>query len=699
MNEENNKKRNKIIIIVAVLFLLTAGIITVYSFKDTKAEEVSAYEEVNSIDDICPTYLEPNKSGEKSGCHLEKGEALSSSSIGGFYGKRVITGSEIEFLNNVKVGQTISGTTTKYYTTGRTNQEYYIQKKEFKFNYNNQTLTANPMYYFTSPTGDSAQNSTKSCQNGLCCIIETSGPDWFSQYLDITNFTAYIDNRKQLLHFISKDDTFSDNTIRVHYTIKDFMNNGKLEYYVADYSWDKPTADDPWKFPTSCTFRYSVPMMKVTYNANGGLISSHLSSLTKTYMQKLTDYFDYDDDVVNENVIVPLIRPTKEGYIFKGWKAVDSNHDVRIINSGSSLKIKYNIPMIGGLCSEDGCIIDEVTLEAIWDEDDSSHPRQYTLTYLDSDGKNIKSVTDDLNTIEVISGSDSYCTGNYAGGKFQYWKNTDTSDTDKYGNCSDCNGAITITSGRNATLKAVCSSNSGGGNTPKYTLTLKKNCSGTFKCVSDTNSEVCNQLKNNGKFTKTIANGDTFTFPKTFDTLTCDGNEINSWGSFELGQELEIKSDITASAKWKSSSGGGDTPSTDEYTVTLKKNCSGTFVCSSSVNSEVCNQLKSNGKFTKNVTKGDTFIFPKTFDTLTCDGENIDKWGIYNLGSSITVNSNITASAKWKNSSSIDDPSDDPSDDPIDNPQTGSIVIYLVLLFGIGALAYSVWYFRGFRKN
>lgn len=33
MNEENNKKRNKIIIIVAVLFLLTAGIITVYSFK------------------------------------------------------------------------------------------------------------------------------------------------------------------------------------------------------------------------------------------------------------------------------------------------------------------------------------------------------------------------------------------------------------------------------------------------------------------------------------------------------------------------------------------------------------------------------------------------------------------------------------------------------------------------------------------
>ena len=298
----------------------------------------------------------------------------------------------------------------------------------------------------------------------------------------------------------------------------------------------------------------------------------------------------------------------------------------------------------------------------------------------------------------IINGKNDYCVGTDANKIFSYWKNmTDTSDTKKYclDTASGCTESITITSGRNATLKAVCSSNSGGGNTPKYTLTLKKNCSGTFKCVSDTNSEVCNQLKNSGKFTKTITKGDTFTFPKNFDTLTCNGNEINSWGNFELGQELEINSNITASAKWKSSSGGGDTPSTDEYTVTLKKNCSGTFKCVSDKNSEVCNQLKNNGKFTKNVTKGDTFIFPKTFDTLTCDGENIDKWGIYNLGSSITVNSNITTSANWKNSSS----NDDPIDDPIDNPQTGSIVIYLVLLFGIGALAYSVWYFRGFRKN
>ena len=166
-----------------------------------------------------------------------------------------------------------------------------------------------------------------------------------------------------------------------------------------------------------------------------------------------------------------------------------------------------------------------------------------------------------------------------------------------------------------------------------------------------------------------------------------------------MGYELNVTSDVTASAKWKSSSGGGNTPSNDEYTVTLNRNCSGTFVCNSTTNSSVCEQLKNNGKFTKTVTKGDTFIFPKKFVTLTCDGKDKSSWGFYSLGTNITVNSNITASAKWKNSSSNDDPIDDPSDDPIDNPQTGSIVIYLVLLFGIGALVYSVWYFRGFREN
>ncbi len=752
MNEENNKKRNKIIIIVAVLFLLTAGIITVYSFKNTKAEEIDGGvigSLFGSPTVSCPTGFEMRKGA--SGCVMN---ANTLTKIPGFAMK---VGSDFVGLNNIDVDSSLS----------------FEQTKEIYDSFGDNNFT-NPVY----------SNGEVFCEQLKCFKIKI-----VSASTATTHETVYFD--ETLGVYKSSDNYY------IH--VSPEVSGDDLYWFYGDFVYVFP---DKWfesyknetgffieknsvKFikGSEVTFDFNKPIANVTLNLNE---ENSTSNSISRYVILDTE----SDNPTSESTwYFKVGTPTKTGYIFDGWT---TEHDYTSI-VGPDNDGYYTININRGITTHGSTAI---TLKAVWEKEDSSLPRQYTLTYLDSDGETIKSVTDVLNTIKVISGSDSYCTGNYVGGTFQYWKNTDTSDTDKYGNCSDCNGAFTITSGRNATLKAVCSSNSGGGSTPKYTLTLKKNCSGTFKCVSDTNSEVCNQLKNNGKFTKTITKGDTFTFPKTFDTLTCDGNEINSWGSFELGQELEINSNITASAKWKSSSGGGDTPSTDEYTVTLKKNCSGTFVCSSSVNSEVCNQLKNNGKFTKNVTKGDTFIFPKTFDTLTCngneinswgsfelgqeleinsnitasakwksssgggdtpstdeytvtlkkncsgtfvcsssvnsevcnqlknngkfaknvtkgdtfifpktfdtltcDGENIDKWGIYNLGSSITVNSNITASAKWKNSSSIDDPSDDPSDDPIDNPQTGSIVIYLVLLFGIGALTYSVWYFRGFRKN
>ena len=772
MNEENNKKRNKIIIIVAVLFLLTAGIITVYSFKDTKAEEIESFT-VDSEEVVVPPFYELMDRGY-SGIKLKT--SIKSNSGMSFYYKTTNSSSDqpyYDILDSIEL-QDVSCTYDVPISTSLVPSQ----------NIPNTTISVRPWYLNETNAYGTIGGDTTICDNSYCCsaLIKGYPISYVSATSDYLNFyingSSYGHSNKGTAVFVH---VYKNNNLYVSQGYIKIQTAN--EYYPLLKDRNRIYAEE-----NDGSIYFDRPMLLVTLDGNGGTFDGN-DKKEMIFIQKTSD-------LTINTMVVQTTVPTRDNWNFVRWElAGDSEDREGVYFDPENPEVMSVVLAVD--CNSDvkRCYRSELSLKAVWEKEES-HPRQYTLTYLDSDGKNIDSVTDPLNTIEVISGSDSYCTGNYVGGTFQYWKNTDTSDTDKYGNCRDCNGAFTITSGRNATLKAVCSSNSGGGDTPnhysvyykdsigyntvytkthsssnftiikgendycvgtdankifsywknmtdtsdtkkycldttsgctesipipsgktyvtlkavcssnsgggstpKYTLTLKKNCSGTFKCVSDTNSEVCNQLKNNGKFTKTIAKGDTFTFPKTFDTLTCDGNEINSWGSFELGQELEIKSDITASAKWKSSSGGGDTPSTDEYTVTLKKNCSGTFVCSSSVNSEVCNQLKSNGKFTKNVTKGDTFIFPKTFDTLTCDGENIDKWGIYNLGSSITVNSNITASAKWKNSSSIDDPSDDPSDDPIDNPQTGSIVIYLVLLFGIGALAYSVWYFRGFRKN
>ncbi len=668
MNQENNKKRNKIIIIVVVLFLLTAGIMTVYSFKNTKAEEIDGGvigSLFGSPTVSCPTGFEMQKGA--SGCVMN---ANTLKKIPGFAMK---VGSDFVSLNNIDVDSSLS----------------FEQTKEIYDSFGDNNFT-NPVY----------SNGEVFCEQLKCFKIKI-----VSASTATTHETVYFD--ETLGVYKSSDNYY------IH--VSPEVSGDDLYWFYGDFVYVFP---DKWfesyknetgffieknsvKFikGSEVTFDFNKPIANVTLNLNE---ENSTSNSISRYVILDTE----SDNPTSESTwYFKVGTPTKTGYIFDGWTTErDYTSIVGPDNDGY-----YTINFGRGITTHGSTAI---TLKAVWEKEDSSLPRLYSVYYKDSTGNNtVDTKTHSSSNFTIINGKNDYCVGTDANKIFSYWKNmTDTSDTNKYclDTTSGCTKNIPIPSGKTSvTLKAVCSSNSGGGSTPKYTLTLKKNCSGTFKCVSDTNSEVCNQLKNNGKFTKSVTKGDTFTFPKTFDTLTCDGNEINSWGSFELGQELEINSNIIASAKWKSSSGGGDTPSTDEYTVTLKKNCSGTFKCVSDKNSEVCNQLKNNGKFTKNVTKGDTFIFPKTFDTLTCDGENIDKWGIYNLGSSITVNSNITTSANWKNSSSnddpidnpIDDPSDDPSDDPIDNPQTGSIVIYLVLLFGIGALAYSVWYFRGFRKN
>ena len=678
MNEENNKKRNKIIIIVAVLFLLTAGIITVYSFKDTKAEEIESFI-VNSDLVVLPPFY---KLMDRSYSGIELKTSIKSSSDMSFYYRN--TKGSIEYydeLDSIELqdvyctfDDSISASLVDTISRIRLKNGTYIN-------------VSRPWYLYDKGS------ENKICENNYCC--KATIKDYPISYVSETSD----DYLNFYIYGVSYTD-IKDTAVFIY--VKERTGNIVIQTADETYPLFGKNRDRVLKQTTDGSIYFNRSMVSVTLDGNGGLFEDSKTNKTMTFIQK-TSVSESLKRMVFETVV-----PERDNYKFVGWEPTIERNDV-IFDSKNPKKVIFSLQTACG----DHCYRGDLSLKAVWEKDDSSdpsdpnHPSLYSVYYKDSTGNNtVDTKTHPSSNFAIINGKNDYCVGTDANKMFSYWKNmTDTSDTNKYclDTASGCTESITIPSGKTSViLKAVCNSNSGGGDTPstdEYTVTLMKNCSGTFKCVSDTNSEVCNQLKNNGKFTKTIAKGDTFTFPKTFDTLTCDGNEINSWGSFELGQELKINSDITASAKWKSSSGGGDTPSTDEYTVTLKKNCSGTFVCSSSVNSELCNQLKSNGKFTKNVTKGDTFIFPKTFDTLTCDGENIDKWGIYNLGSSITVNSNITASAKWKNSSSIDDPSDDPSDDPIDNPQTGSIVIYLVLLFGIGALTYSVWYFRGFRKN
>ena len=597
MNEENNKKRNKIIIIVAVLFLLNAGIITVYSFKNTKAEEIESFI-VDSEEVVVPPFYELMES--YSGIKLKT--SIKSNSGMSFYYKTTNSSSDqpyYDILDSIELQDVnctynvpISVSLVKSQTIPKTSTT---------------TISGRPWYLTEFVSDGTIDGDTTICDNSYCCSALIKGypisyvsatSDYLNFYINGSSYGHSNKGTAVFAHVYKNDNPYGGQGY-----IKIQTAN---EYYPLLKDRNRVYAEE-----NDGSIYFDRPMLLVTLDGNGGTFDGN-DEKEMIFIQKTSD-------LTINTMVVQTTVPTRDNWNFVGWKLAGNSEGREGVYFDSENPEVISVALAVD-CNSDvkRCYRSELSLKAVWEKEDSSEPSDpnhpsYSVYYKDSTGNNtVYTKTHSSSNFTIINGKNDYCVGTDANKIFSYWKNmTDTSDTKKYclDTASGCTESITITSGRNATLKAVCSSNSGG----------------------------------------------------------------------------------------------GDTPSTDEYTVTLKKNCSGTFKCVSDKNSEVCNQLKNNGKFTKNVTKGDTFIFPKTFDTLTCDGENIDKWGIYNLGSSITVNSNITTSANWKNSSSnddpIDNPIDDPSDDPIDNPQTGSIVIYLVLLFGIGALAYSVWYFRGFRKN
>ena len=666
---EKLNKRRYTLMVISFLFLLVATFVTVYNFKNTRAEETDAAVKISTIATCKGDGNFGFRSDGISGCEMT---ADTLKNISGFQLLDPNTDEWVEFT---------SFTLDTEYGIKKTNKlvtRYKSKYPEYSEPWGGPegTFEGRGLVSYTNLGG------SRICYSDtFCCTFKLQG---------INSYESQRFRNKGNFHMIfypsNPNDSFTGEFVyafpSTDITDPDIIDVGRENLTINYYDYEN-----------ECKYAYNQPLVKVTIDDRGSANSMY-------YQVSDLLYQTADGSYKGGNVYIKYIPPTRIGYVFDGF---DSNDDIVSLSNNY-----YKLPI-----TSDETAVQDTSLQKTY----KMIERKLTVKW-----KKRKSYTVKFNFNAPDNVSSGNCTcddsdkicfafdNNPTDENFEYVVSAGSSIQLPTIRCPGINKKIKDWSGKIGNFKPTeditlvanwVPINSG--NTPsndEYTVTLNRNCSGTFVCSSTTNSEVCTQLKNNGKFTKTFTKGDTFVFPKTFDTLTCDGKEISSWGSFDLGYELNVTSDVTASAKWKSSSGGGNTPSNDEYTVTLNRNCSGTFVCNSTTNSEVCTQLKNNGKFTKTVTKGDTIIFPKKFDALTCDGKEISSWGSYSLGTKITVNNNIYLDAVWESSNGGGDtPDPSQNDDPIDNPQTGSIVIYLVLLFGIGALVYSVWYFRGFREN
>ena len=707
---EKSNKRRYTLIVISFLFLLVATFVTVYNFKDTRAElslgfiedenlrECISNTNVNSIDEITSlTCVNKNVESLVGLNNLSNLTELNLShnnisDISALSGLNNLTELRLSYNNIIDISA-LSGLNnlTELYLSY--NNIIDISALRRLNNLKTLDLSSNNISDISALSGLNNLmllylfNNNLKEKNGICGSFCSYGTQVIFNINDGTDDKLYQNRKNGVLK--------PDNPTRSGYIFDGWFKDASLSEDSevnfdsesglstnVDFSVSPVTLYAKWKLSSTTTTTYSV---KFNFNAPSNVSSANcicdgLDEICRAFDSNPTEIFDY---VVSagSSIQLPTISCPGINKKIKDWSGNTGNFKP---TANTILKANWGSINSGNTPSNDEYTV-TLNRNCSGTFVCSSTTNSEVCTQLKNNGKFTKIVTKGDTFVFPKTFDKLTCDGK----EISSWGSF------------DLGYELNVTS--DVTASAKWKSSSGGGNTPsndEYTVTLNRNCSGTFVCSSTTNSEVCTQLKNNGKFTKIVTKGDTFVFPKTFDKLTCDGKEISSWGSFDLGYELNVTSDVTASAKWKSSSGGGNTPSNDEYTVTLNRNCSGTFVCNSTTNSSVCEQLKNNGKFTKTVTKGDTFIFPKTFDTLTCDGKEISSWGSYSLGTNITVNKNIDIDAAWESSNGGGDtPDPSQNDDPIDNPQTGSIVIYLVLLFGIGALVYSVWYFRGFREN
>ena len=784
-----NKRRN-VIIMISFLFLVVATFVTVYNFKDTKANE----EETNAVtESIKVTCLGGSnfvfRTDGISGCEMTQDTLKSIPGFQKYDGSSWVNISQNFELYPSGVNwfkKTIIG--YKYLTTDF-NDIWSYQENGVLAGLTTQSYT----------------NTACSNNNTLCCEFKVNN-------INSNNALLEYRNKGDNFHMIFVPETGNDNNKFLGNFVYAFPSSTIGDSTSNDFKIDY------WDYNDECKYAYNQPIVKLTIKDYDGM-SSNYYKITLTGGSSGTFGDNETTTSSNHGYVYFKYNRQRENYVFGGFYNESSIKPAELVSDDI-----YRVKIYPGEMKVQNESLNktykmiEKTLNTRWWTDTTD---EYDVTLDASNCSNTitcegndnvcKALGTDKKYTEKVFAGDSYSipnlTLNCGNNTIKEWKNGSVTygsgvDIDNITsnltlsavwnsstgggsdgnvsftfsrpsanlvNCS-CSGldaacaafnnnkndvVVQVNSGTSFTMPRIScdkyqvkqwrgssgnptpgtnvlvnegdlltytaewvNSGSGGGSddpeptpTPpstQYKVTLNRNCSGTFKCVSDENSEVCKGLTSStGTYTKEVEEGDTFTFPKTFDTLTCDGKKITSWGKYNLGKQVTVNSDITANATWESSSGGGGddvpTPGPVTYNVTLYRNCVGTFACNSTTKPEICAGLKgTDGKYVEKVNKGDKFVFPNDddFKLLTCDGKELLSWSKYVLGESVTINSNITANATWESSNGGGDtPDPSQNDDPIDNPQTGSIVIYLVLLFGIGALVYSVWYFRGFREN
>ena len=311
---EKSNKRRYTLMVISFLFLLVATFVTVYNFKDTRAEEtVPPIFASTSIKATCKG--DSNfvfRSDGISGCEMTI-DTLKN--ISGFQQQIDNKWVDIErFTLDTEYGIKMTDKLVRRYNS---KYESYSDPWDYPTDNNNILLNYIPI--------DIDVPSTICRRETFCCAFKLSGINSY----EVLSYDSQKFRNKGNFHMIFNssypDDWFKGEFVyafpSTDITDPDIIDVGRENLTINYYDYEN-----------ECKYAYNQPLVKVTIDDRGS---------TNTEHYQVSDIGDMtiDGDYLGGNVYIKYNTPTRIGYVFDGF---DSNDDIVSLSKSNNY---YKLPI------------------------------------------------------------------------------------------------------------------------------------------------------------------------------------------------------------------------------------------------------------------------------------------------------------------------------------------------------------------
>ena len=386
---EKSNKRRYTLIVISFLFLLVATFVTVYNFKDTRAEETDAVVSTSTKATCKGASNFVFRSDGISGCEMTINTLKN---ISGFQQQIDNKWVDIErFTLDTEYGIKMTDKRVRRY-----NSKYESYSDPWDYQADN---------YYTLNNYSTIDYSTICSSETFCCAFKLSGID-----SDESQKFRNKGNFHMIFNYSYPNDSFKGEFVYAFPSTD--IGSASLSNLTIDY----------YNYENNCMYAYNQPLVKVTIDDRGRTNTEYYQVSDMTLRSGSSGTFDVTDigdstdsttSIVHYsggNVYIKYTPPTREGYVFDGF---DSNDDiVSLSNNYYKLPIASDETAVQNTSLQKTYKMIERKLTVKWKL--SSTTTTYTVKFNFSAPSNVSSancICDGLD--EICSAFDSNPTKNF----------------------------------------------------------------------------------------------------------------------------------------------------------------------------------------------------------------------------------------------------------------------------------------------